>query len=91
MSDLIERLRRPFTSTPTSSMNLMSDAANLIEAQQAEIARLLELMGKQAIRFDHCADMIESSFDISGTLRMERALQASAYAFEARAALEQKP
>jgi len=48
---------------------------------------LLEALEKAVARFDRCAEMIESSFNITGMLRLERAAQAKAYADEARATL----
>lgn len=76
MSDFIERLRRPFTSTPTSSMNLMSDAADLIEAQQTEIARLREALGR-LLSLAEVSDVMDEPG--RPTVKL------------ARAALEQKP
>lgn len=41
---------------------------------------------KQAIRFEHCAQMIAQGHNISGTLRAERTLKAQHYALEVRSA-----
>lgn len=48
---------------------------------------LLEALDKAAARFEHCADMIGTSFNISGTLRVEREIKARHFALEARAAI----
>lgn len=63
-------------------------AADLIETQAREIERLREALGKNAARFERCADMISDGGNPSGILRVERFLQAKQYAIEARAALE---
>ena len=42
---------------------------------------------RDATRFERCADMIADGFNVSGTLRAERTVQAKHYALEARAAL----
>lgn len=48
---------------------------------------LLDALETAAVRFEHCARMIDESFSASGTLRAERVIQASHYALEARQAI----
>lgn len=61
---------------------------------KGDIARLLddnksmrEALEKAAGRFEHCADLIASSFNIPGTLRAERTIKAKHFALETRQAL----
>ena len=63
---------------------IAADRAGLV----AEIERLREALSLDAVRFEHCAEMIAKSFEASGTLRAERTIKAEHYALEARAALK---
>jgi len=58
-----------------------------ILSQADEIARLRKALERDAVRFDHCAVMIQQSFNATGTLRAERSMKAQHYALEAAAAL----
>lgn len=55
--------------------------------ERQEIYRLRDVIRQHATRFQHCSDMIASSFGISGTLRAERAEKARHYALEAKQAV----
>lgn len=73
--------------TPQTEGLRLDAALNLIESQQATINELVAMLERDAARFDHCAGLIESSLNISGTLRIERAQKAAAFAYEVRALL----
>lgn len=60
-----------------------------VEALAKENVQLRERLETDAVRFNHCAEMIATSFSISGTLRAERAAKAEHYALETLAALKE--
>lgn len=75
----------PMIHVPLSA--LASPAPN--DDLRAENERLRAWIEKDAARFDHCSDMMNSSFNITGTLRAERTVKMQHYANEARAALKE--
>lgn len=61
--------------------------------EKAAVAAIMEVadryqmaLEKAASRFNHCAQMIDTSFNITGMQRLERATKASHYAIETSAA-----
>ena len=74
----------------------ISEAAGILdgwirdcEQRRGDKALLREALDKDAARFERCADMISDGGNPSGTLRVERFLQAKQYAADARAALQE--
>ncbi len=65
----------------------MVSVADQIEALQQERGRMREALEKAASRFEHCADLIATSFNISGNLRAERTIKAKHFALETRDAI----
>ncbi len=68
---------------------IVDRAALAAMQQQAPVAEdVRELVAKHAARFARCAEMLEQSFNIPGTLRIEYVMKAKAFELEARDALE---
>ena len=83
----------PYHHDPDVHQELIDQAAAAVIAADraglvAEIERLRGALSLDAVRFEHCAEMIAKSFEASGTLRAERTIKAEHYALEARAALK---
>lgn len=70
----------------TTTSAISAEKAEAV-ARDTKLAAAVAALEKAAERFGHCADMIASGFDCSGTLRAERTIKAKHYALETHQAL----